>query len=72
VIMIYTGPTTAADKRTLMGSYDAWKQLTPRLDASLTRRIDQELMRNRDKPLIKIDFGVTEARTILDRARAAS
>lgn len=67
--MIYTAPTTTAERRTLMASYDEWKRVTPRLNSDLSRRIEQQLQRNRTKPLIRVDVSHAEASVILAEAQ---
>lgn len=66
--MIFSAPTVSANTRTLMASYDSWKEVIPRLDQALARRIEQQIMRNRKQPLIRVEFTAAEASIVLAAA----
>lgn len=72
MVPIFTAPTTHVGQRTLMASSENWRKVMPRLSSDLIRRIEQQLQRNRDQPMIRIDVSQAEAVTVLNEAQKIS
>lgn len=66
--MIFSAPTVSAQKRTLMGTPETWRELLPRLAPPVALRVNQQLMKNAKQPLVRIDCSPSEAAIILDLA----
>ena len=69
MLQIFTAPTITEHHRTLLATYETWKQVTPKVDQTLTRLIEQQLYRNKSQKLIRIDMSIENAEKILEAAR---
>ena len=69
MLPIFTAPTITEHHRTLMATYDTWKQVTPKVDQTLRRVIEQQLHKNKEQKLIRIDMSIENATTILEAAK---